>query len=96
MAGLEAPPLDTSKIREIAKRHGATNLRVFGSFARGDAHANSDLDLLVDMPPESSLLDMVALTQDLEEAIGRRVDVLTEAALHRLLRERILLEARPL
>ena len=70
--------------------------RVFGSFARGEAKPNSDLDLLVDMAADRSLLDTVGLIQDLQESLGRRVDVVTERALHRLLRARILSEARPL
>jgi predicted nucleotidyltransferase len=83
-------------ILRIAAQHGARNLRVFGSVARGDDHAQSDVDLLVDMDPDRSLLDMVGLGQNLEELLDRRVDVLTGASLHPALRDRILAESRPL
>jgi uncharacterized protein len=85
-----------AEILQIAANHGASNLRVFGSFARGDARDYSDLDLLVDMEPERSYLDIVGLSQALEELLERRVDVLTDASLHPALRERILADSRPL
>lgn len=84
------------EIIQIAARHGARNLRLFGSVARGDDRAGSDVDLLVNMEPDRSLLDIVGLGQDLEELLERRVDVLTDASLHPALRERILAESRPL
>jgi len=80
-----------SRILAIARRHGATNLRIFG-----EAGAESDLDLLVDLEPGRSLLDHIALIQDLEEALGCRVDVVTERALKERYRKRILGEAVPL
>ena len=83
-------------ILRIAAKHGARNLRVFGSVARGDDRAQSDVDLLVDMDPDRSLLDVVGLGQDLEELLDRRVDVLTGASLHSALRDRILADSRPL
>ena len=83
-------------ILRIAAQHGARNLRVFGSAARGEDRANSDLDLLVDMDPDRSLLDIVGLGQQLEELLERKVDVLTGASLHPALRDRILAESRPL
>jgi predicted nucleotidyltransferase len=83
-------------ILRIAAQYGARNLRVFGSVARGDDRAQSDIDLLVDMDPDRSLLDIVALGQDLEELLDCRVDVLTGASLHPALRDRILAESRPL
>lgn len=83
-------------IRRLAALHGARDVRVFGSIARGDADPDSDLDLLVDFEPGRSLLDQVALRLDLEELLDRRVDVVTEAGLSRLLRRRIMGEARPL
>jgi hypothetical protein len=84
------------EILKIAARHGARNIRVFGSVARGDAHENSDIDLLVDLEPERSLLDQAALVLDLEELLERKVDVVTESSIYWLLRRRILNEARPL
>jgi predicted nucleotidyltransferase len=83
-------------ILRIAADHGARNVRLFGSVARGDDHAGSDLDLLVDMESGRSLLDLIGLGQDLEELLNRSVDVLTDASVHPALRDRILAEARPL
>ncbi len=85
-----------SRILAIARRHGATNLRIFGSVARGEAGPESDLDLLVDLEPGRSLLDHIALIQDLEEALGCWVDVVTVTALKERYKKRILKEAVPL
>ena len=62
-------------ILDLATARGASNIRVFGSVARGDSRPNSDVDLLVDMAPGSSLLDLAALTEELRELLGRPVDV---------------------
>ena len=83
------------EILRIAAVHGARNLRVFGSVARGEADESSDIDLLVDMEPGRSLLDLAALFSDLSDLLGRKVDVVTEKGLYWLLRRRILKEARP-
>jgi len=83
-------------VRRVAALHGVHSIRVFGSFARREPRPDSDLDLLVDMEPRRSLLDLVAFVQDLEEALGRHVDAVTEKALSPYLRERILAEALPL
>ncbi len=83
-------------VLDIAARRGARNVRVFGSVARGEATERSDLDLLVDMAPGRSLLDMSGLLLDLRELLGRDIDLVTEASLNHLLRGRILREARPL
>ncbi len=85
-----------SEILRTAARHGARNVRVFGSFVRGEAGLDSDLDLLVRMDDGRSLLDLVGLWQDLEELLGRRVDVVSEGGLSPHLRGRILSEAVPL
>jgi len=79
-----------SRILAIAGRHGATNLRIFGSVARGEAGPESDLDLLVDLEPGRSLLDHIALIQDLEEALGCKVDVVTVKALKERYKKRVL------
>ena len=84
------------EILQLAARHGAHNVRVFGSVARGEVTKDSDVDLLVDMEPECSLLDMVSLQVALQELLGRRVDVVTEASVYWLIRRRVLREARPL
>ena len=80
-------------INRIAAAHGARNVRVFGSVGRGEASSSSDLDLLVDMSEGRSLLDLVALGDDLEDALGVVVDVVTEKSLSPYLRDRILAEA---
>jgi predicted nucleotidyltransferase len=85
-----------SRIREIAARRGIENVRVFGSMARGDAHPESDIDLLVSLPPGRSGLALGGLLMDVKELTGRKVDVVTEASLHPSLRQRVLLEAIPL
>jgi predicted nucleotidyltransferase len=84
------------RILQIAAKHGAHNIRVFGSVARGEATAQSDLDLLVEFAPGRSLLDHSGLKMDLEEALGRKVDVVTPNAIHWYIKERILAEAVPL
>jgi predicted nucleotidyltransferase len=65
------------RIKRIAARHGARRVRIFGSVARGETHSESDLDLLVKLDPDRSLLDLIALKQDLEDLLGCQVDVLT-------------------
>jgi predicted nucleotidyltransferase len=80
----------------VAALHGAHNVRIFGSAARGEAGPDSDVDFLVEMEPERSLLDMGGLLMDLRELLGRKVNVVTEDSLYWLLRRRILKEARPL
>lgn len=81
------------EILRLARAHGARKLRLFGSAARGDDRSDSDLDLLVEMEPGRSLVDHVALKQDLEGLLGRDVDVVTEQSLHPRLRDRVLREA---
>ena len=85
--------LKKKEIQQIARQHGAGNLHVFGSEARGEAAKGSDPDLLVEMKPGRSLLDLVAIKQDLEELLGCKADVVTEAAVCPYLRERVLNEA---
>ena len=80
-------------ILEVAARHGARNVPVFGSIARGDDRPNSDVDLLVEVEAGRTLLDVIALEQDLEELLGRPVGLLTDAGLSPCLQERILAEA---
>jgi predicted nucleotidyltransferase len=84
------------EIMEIARRHGAKNVRVFGSIARGDAMPESDIDFLVDLEQGRSLLDLGGLLYDLEQLFGRSVDVVTEKALRPRIRQRVLREACPL
>jgi predicted nucleotidyltransferase len=83
-------------ILRIAARHGAFNVRLFGSAARGDMRADSDIDLLVDVGPQHSSFFPGGLVADLEALLGRRVDVVESEGLHWYLRDQILNEAVPL
>ncbi|MGB2754211.1 MAG: nucleotidyltransferase family protein [Phycisphaerae bacterium] len=84
------------EILRIAARHGAHNVRLFGSVVRGEAAADSDVDFLVRLDDDRSLIDHIALIRELEDLIGCRVDVVTEDALHRVIRARVLAEGVPL
>lgn len=81
------------EILKMAERHGARNVRVFGSVARGEAQPESDVDFLVDCAPDTSSFFPGGLLMDLQDLLGRRVHVLTEGALHPAIRERVLKEA---
>ena len=83
-------------ILRIAAKHGARNVRVFGSAARGEADEASDLDLLVEMEPGRSLLDHAALWLELREVLGHTVDVVSDRGIKARIRERVLREAIPL
>ena len=84
------------EILAIVARHGARSIRLFGSLARGDGRPDSDLDLLVELEPGRSLLDPVAIKQDLEDALERSVDVVTRGSLSPYLKDRVLEGAIPL
>jgi len=84
------------EILRLAASRGAHNVRVFGSVARGEAREDSDIDLLVDVASGRSRLDIVGLWLDLQELLGRKVDLLTEGGISHHLRGIILAEARPL
>lgn len=83
-------------ILRIAAQHGAYNVRVFGSVARGEASAESDIDFLIDVRANHSRWFPGGLLADLEDLLGCKVDIVTENGLHRLIRERVLKEAVPL
>ena len=85
-----------AEILSVAARHGAANLRVFGSTVTGEDGPKSDVDFLVDLEPERSLLDLSALLLDLEDLLGHSVDVVEPDALHSCIRDHILREAVPL
>ena len=79
-------------ILKIAHRYGADNVRVFGSVVRGETGPDSDLDILVHFSDKTSLIDHIALMQDLEDMLGVKVDVVEDDALHPLIRDRVLSE----
>lgn len=82
-----------AEILSLAEQHGASNVRVFGSVARGEDDAASDIDILVDLEPGRSLFDLGGLLTDLTALLERDVDVVTERGLRDALRERVLREA---
>ena len=84
------------EILRIASAHGAENIRLFGSVARGQSAGDSDVDLLVKAGANVSPWFPAGLIDELEHLLGRKVDVVTEDSLYWLLRRRILREARPL
>jgi predicted nucleotidyltransferase len=81
------------EILEIAARHGAYNIRVFGSVARGEADEQSDVDVLLELGPDRSLLDLGGFLADLEDLLKCKVDVVTERGLKTRIRDRVLQEA---
>jgi len=83
-------------ILQIAAKHGAREVRIFGSVVRGEAGGDSDVDVLVKLDDDRSLLDHIALIRELEDLLGCRVDVVAEDALHRAIRSRVLAEGVPL
>jgi predicted nucleotidyltransferase len=93
VADLDAIRERRSEILDRASQHGARNVRVFGSTARGDGRPASDVDLLVEMEPGRSLLDFVGLWQELEDLLGLKVDLVSEGGISPYLREQILSEA---
>jgi uncharacterized protein len=83
-------------ILRICAEHGARNVRVFGSVARGEADEHSDIDLLVEFDPGRSLLDHAALWLELQDLLGCKLDVLSDRGIKPRIRERVLREAIPL
>jgi predicted nucleotidyltransferase len=96
MVDLDWLRVQRNEILRCAANHGARNIRVFGSVARGEAGATGDVDLLVETQPGRNLLDLVGLWQDLEDLLGTHVDVLSDGGVSPHLRERIYAEAVPL
>jgi hypothetical protein len=93
MAVNELIRANRKEILRIAKSHGARNVRIFGSVAHQQAKPESDLDLLMQLEPGYSLLDLIAIKQDLEDMLGCSVDVVTEASLGPYIREQVLHDA---
>ena len=100
--GLPATPMGQllrrarGSIYQIAAARGACNVRVFGSVARGDDGALSDVDLLVDLDHGTSLLDLIGLERELSDLLGRKVDVIPSDALKSRVRDQIMKESVPL
>ena len=84
------------EILNLAAQHGASNIRIFGSVARDEEGEDSDIDFLVDMESDRSLLDRIGLIQDLEDILARKVDLATVKGLRESFRERIMSQAIPL
>ena len=82
-------------ILRLAVKHGARNVRLFGSVARGEAGPSSDVDFLVEMEEGRSVFDLVGFWQDLEALLGRKVDVVEPEGLHWFIRDKVLDEAVP-
>jgi len=85
-----------AEIFRIATQHGARNVRIFGSVARGEARPDSDVDFLVDMEEGRSLLDLGGVLMDLQDVLHCKVDVVTDKGLRERIRNRVLREAVPL
>lgn len=81
------------EILRLAAKHGAYNVRVFGSVARGEAGPDSDVDFLVDMGPGRTLFDLAGLLVDLQKLLGCNVDIAEAEGLHQYLKDRIMREA---
>ena len=84
------------EILRIAEEHGATRVRIFGSFAKGAAGPASDVDVLVDLESGRSLFDLIALKHGIEDLLGREVDIVTEAPISPYVRDDIMRTAIPL
>src|SRR5437870_4737169 len=89
-------PFDANKLIEVCRQNDVSKVGLFGSMARGEGTAQSDIDLLVEFSTRKSLLAMVALERKISAALGRKVDLLTEAALSPYLRDRILRDVKVL
>ena len=86
----------TRTLITITRKHGAVRASLFGSYARGDAREDSDLDVLVELEPGRSLLDLVRLERELRDALGLDVDVVTPNSLHPLIHDRVMAERTPI
>ena len=84
-----------NEILKLAEKYGAYNARIFGSVARGEADEKSDVDFLVEFKPGVGLISWSGLWLELEDLLGRKVDVITEKALKSRIKEKVLREARP-
>jgi predicted nucleotidyltransferase len=93
MASLEKIRIHRQEILDIARKYGATNIRIFGSVVRGEAHADSDYDFLIDLEPDRSAFEIGGLLMDLQDLLTARVDIVTEKGLNKHIRDKVLKEA---
>ena len=96
MGAAEKLKSNVDRIKKLGNQYGARNLRVFGSVARGDAGTNSDVDLLVSLDANRTLLDLGGFQSEVETLLACKVDVVTDDSLHPLLKDKILKEAKAL
>lgn len=87
--------LHRHELRAIADRHGGRNLRLFGSVARQEERRDSDIDLLIELAPDRGFADYLAIVEEMERLLSRRVDLVTERGLSPFFRPYILSEAEP-
>lgn len=88
--------LQKEQILALAAKYGASEVRIFGSVARGEANEQSDVDFLVNLEPDRNLFDLGGLLMELQNLLNRKVDVVTEKGLHWYIKDRVLKEARPI
>jgi len=96
MFTLETLQTYRNDILSVADKYGVRNIRVFGSVVRGDVTDGSDIDLLVELESDRSLIDRIAFMQELEKLLGQKVDIVNERALHHLIRDKVMREVRQL
>jgi len=96
MSELQKIQQKKEEILVVAQQHGIMNIRIFGSVARGEDNLQSDIDLLVDLEKGRTLFDLGGALIQLQDLLGRKVDIVTERGLHWYLREKIMKEAKPL
>ena len=94
--GIDERKKRNKEILALAAKYGASDIRVFGSVARGEAGADSDVDFLVSLEQGRSLFDLGGLLMDLQSLLHRKVDVVTEKGLHWYIRDRVIKEAKPI
>ena len=93
---MEIDKIIKKKCGRIFKKYGVKRAAVFGSYARGEQKKNSDIDLLVEMGNKSTFFDFIGLQMDLEDVLGKKVDLITYNSLHHLLKNIILAEQKPI
>lgn len=93
MTPLEKIKAHRQEILDIAKKYGASNIRIFGSVARGEAGPDSDYDFLIELEPSRSAFEIGGLLMDLQDLLGAKVDIVTDKGLNKHIREKVLKEA---